>query len=224
MTHQQARGVREPRTKILESGAAALSEVELLAIIFQRGAQAGSSMRFCDQLLSRFGGIRPLFSANSIDLCAALGVGTARLAILRALPEIATRFFEATLPIGESIRSPADTEMFLRAKLRDLPHELFCCVYLDNRHRVLRFAEMFRGTIDGTSVYPREVVKEALAINAAAVILAHNHPSGVTEPSQADERITRRLKAALELVDIRLLDHLIIGDGDSTSLASRGLL
>ncbi len=224
MTNQQAREIREPRAKILESGAATLSEVELLAIIFQRGSRADSTIRFCDQLLSHFGGIRPLFSANSIDLSAAHGVGTARLSILRALPELATRFFEATLPIGVAIRSPADTELFLRAKLRDLPHELFCCVYLDNRHRVLRFAEMFRGTIDGTSVYPREVVKEALDVNAAAVILAHNHPSGVAEPSQADERITRRLKAALELVDIRLLDHLIIGDGGSTSLASRGLL
>ena len=110
------------------------------------------------------------------------------------------------------------------ARMRHLGHELFCCLYLDNRHRVLRFDEMFRGTIDGTSVYPREVVKEALATNAAAVILAHNHPSGVAEPSQADERITRRLKSALELVDIRLLDHLIIGDGCSTSMASRGLL
>jgi DNA repair protein RadC len=108
--------------------------------------------------------------------------------------------------------------------MRHLDHELFCCLFLDNRHRVLRFDELFRGTIDGTSVYPREVVKEALAVNAAAVILAHNHPSGVAEPSQADERITKRLKSALELVDIRLLDHLIIGDGKATSLASRGLL
>jgi len=224
MNHQPARVDLEPREKILLRGAATLSEVELLAILFQRGAQAHASMRFCDRLLSRFGGIRPLLSADSKDLSAALGVGTARLSILRALPELATRFFEASLPVGEAIRSPADTEQFLQARLRDLPHELFCCVYLDNRHRVLRFAEMFRGTIDGTSVYPREVVKEALAVNAAAVILAHNHPSGVAEPSQADERITRRLKSALELVDIRLLDHLIIGDGSSTSLATRGLL
>jgi DNA repair protein RadC len=110
------------------------------------------------------------------------------------------------------------------ARLRDLPHELFCCIYLDNRHRIISFEELFRGTIDGTSVYPREVVKQALSANAAAVILAHNHPSGVAEPSQADERITRRLKAALELVDIRLLDHLVIGDGVSTSLASRGMI
>ncbi|MCO4812789.1 MAG: DNA repair protein RadC, partial [Gammaproteobacteria bacterium] len=123
-----------------------------------------------------------------------------------------------------AIRSPADTEVYLQARMRHLDHELFCCLFLDNRHRVLSFNELFRGTIDGTSVYPREVVKEALAINAAAVILAHNHPSGVAEPSQADERITRRLKSALDLVDIRLLDHLIIGDGRTTSLASRGLI
>jgi DNA repair protein RadC len=108
--------------------------------------------------------------------------------------------------------------------MQHLDHELFCCLYLDNRHRVLKFDELFRGTIDGTSVYPREVVKEALLVNAAAVILAHNHPSGVAEPSQADERITRRLKSALDLVDIRLLDHLIVGEGRATSLASRGLL
>jgi len=152
------------------------------------------------------------------------GVGDVRLAMLAALRELAGRYFEETLPVGEPIRSPADTETFLLARLRDRPHEVFCCLYLDNRHRVLQFEELFRGTIDGTSVYPREVVKQALSANAAAVILAHNHPSGVAEPSQADERITRRVRAALELVDIRLLDHLIIGDGNSTSLASRGMI
>lgn len=224
MADHPKKQLREPRAKLKHSGAASLSEVELLAIIFQRGTESEATLRFCEELLSRFGGIRPLLSARSVELTTMPGVGAARLAILHALPELAKRYFEATLPIGQSIRSPADTEMFLRARLRDLPHEVFCCVYLDNRHRVLRFAEMFRGTIDGTSVYPREVVKEALAVNAAAVILAHNHPSGVAEPSQADERITGRLKAALELVDIRLLDHLIVGDGATTSLASRGLL
>jgi len=224
MTDRPGTPLHEPRAKLLDSGAAALSEAELLAIFFQRGSQVDATIRFCDQLLSRFGGIRPLLSADDIALAQVKGVGATRLAVLRALPELARRYFEATLPVGQAIRSPADTEQFLRAKLRDLQHELFCCVYLDNRHRVLRFAEMFRGTIDGTSVYPREVVKEALAVNAAAVILAHNHPSGVAEPSQADERITGRIKAALELVDIRLLDHLIVGDGSTTSLANRGLL
>lgn len=124
---------------------------------------------------------------------------------------------------GIAIRSPADTEDYLQVALAGLEHEVFCCIYLDNRHRILGFEELFRGTVDGTSVYPREVVKQALSFNAAAVILAHNHPSGVAEPSQADERITRRLKSALELVDIRLLDHLVVGHS-VTSMASRGLI
>lgn len=176
------------------------------------------------RLLSRFGGLHPLLNAGPMELNAQPGIGSRRCALLRTIPELARRYFEESLPVGISIRSPADTQSFLHAKLRHLPHEMFCCLYLDNRHRVLRFDPLFRGTIDGTSVYPREVVKEALAINAAAVILAHNHPSGVAEPSQADERITQRLKSALELVDIRLLDHLIIGQAQTTSLASRGLL
>lgn len=176
------------------------------------------------RLLLRFGGLHPLLHADAKALTSEPGVGGGRSAQLQAIPELARRYFEQSLPVGATIRSPADTESFLQAKLRHLPHELFCCLYLDNRHRVLRFDKLFRGTIDGTSVYPREVVKEALAINAAAVILAHNHPSGVAEPSQADERITQRLKSALDLVDIRLLDHLIIGQAQTTSLASRGLL
>ena len=194
-----------------------MSDVELLARVI-----GGKDL--AERLLSRFGGLRSLLHAGAAELAAEFGVGSSRSALIRALPELARRYFEESLPVGEAIRSPADTQAFLHAKLRHLGHEMFCCLYLDNRHRVLRFDQLFRGTIDGTSVYPREVVKEALTINAAAIILAHNHPSGVAEPSQADERITRRLKSALELVDIRLLDHLIIGDAETTSLASRGLL
>lgn len=137
--------------------------------------------------------------------------------------EVREAALEVTPLEGTTIRSPADTENYLRLKLGSLEHEMFCAIYIDNRHRVIAFAELFRGTIDGTSVYPREVVKEALQHNAAAIILAHNHPSGIAEPSQADERITRRLKAAFELIDVRLLDHLIIGN-TCTSLAQRGLL
>jgi DNA repair protein RadC len=212
------------RAKLRVRAPAELSEHELLALFFQCGRQSGAAVDLAERLLTRFGSLRQLLKADRRELVLVTGVGEARLAILRALPELAKRYFEQSLPHGHAIRSPADTEAFLLARLRDLPHELFCCLYLDNRHRVLSFEELFRGTIDGTSVYPREVVKQALAINAAAVILAHNHPSGVAEPSQADERITRRLKAALELVDIRLLDHLVIGDGTSVSLASRGTL
>lgn len=139
--------------------------------------------------------------------------------------EIAEAYIKCTEgTVGSAIKSPDDTHHFLKARLSHLEHESFCCIYLDNRHRVIEFAQLFRGTVDGTSVYPREVVKEALKHNAAAIILAHNHPSGVAEPSQADERITKRLKAALELVDIRVLDHVIVGRNSTTSFASRGLL
>jgi DNA repair protein RadC len=192
------------------------SDTDLLAALLDR--------RAAGLLLRRFGSIRALLHADAHEILGCHGMGPGRLGTLRALPELARRYFEESLPCGEAIRSPTDTEAFLKARMQHLGHELFCCLFLDNRHRVLRFDELFRGTIDGTSVYPREVVKEALAVNAAAVILAHNHPSGVAEPSQADERITKRLKSALELVDIRLLDHLVIGDGYATSMASRGML
>ena len=200
------------------------SDTELLAILISGGSRTPRAQDLASRLLQAFGGIRALSHADEAAILALPGVGDARLAVVRALPELARRYFADSLPAGTAIRSPADTEAFLQSRMGHLGHELFCCLFLDNRHRVLRFAEMFRGTIDGTSVYPREVVKEALAVNAAAVILAHNHPSGVAEPSQADERITRRIKSALELVDIRLLDHLIVGHGQATSLASRGLL
>jgi len=206
----------------LESSA--LSDAELLGPFLQSGSGGPAARELAERLLLRFGGLRQLLHADADALAAEYGIGASRTRIILALPELAKRYFEASLPRGVAIKSPDDTRAFLQAKMRHLGHELFCCLYLDNRHRVLRFDELFRGTIDGTSVYPREVVKEALAINAAAVILAHNHPSGVAEPSQADERITRRLKSALELVDIRLLDHLIIGHGEATSMASRGLL
>jgi DNA repair protein RadC len=203
---------------------AALSDTELLAVLLQRGRASRATMKIARRLLATFGSLRQALNASPAELDAIHGIGAARSATLSAVRELARRYFEETMPVGEAIRSPSDTETFLLARLRDRPHEVFCCIYLDNRHRVLRFEELFRGTIDGTSVHPREVVKQALAANAAAVILAHNHPSGVAEPSSSDERITRRVRSALELVDIRLLDHLIIGDGVSTSLASRGLL
>lgn len=180
--------------------------------------------RVAERLMRQFGNLQQLLHAESHEILSCHGIGRARADAIRALPELARRYYAGSLPKGEAIRNPTDTAGYLQARMRHLEHELFCCLFLDNRHCVIKFDEMFRGTIDGTSVYPREVVKEALAVNAAAVILAHNHPSGVAEPSQADERITKRLKSALELVDIRLLDHLIIGSGEATSLAARGML
>jgi DNA repair protein RadC len=137
---------------------------------------------------------------------------------------MARRHLGEALSRGPALSSSRDTRDYLIARLRDRPHEVFCCLYLDNRHRVLGFEELFAGTLNGTAVYPREVVKRALAANAAALIFAHNHPSGVAEPSAADEQLTRRLKEALALVDIRVLDHLVIGDGEVVSFCERGLL
>jgi DNA repair protein RadC len=209
---------------VREGDAARMDDAHLLARIVRPGRDGGKVVELCRRLLAEHGGIRGLLDSDAATLMRAAGIGRARADQLTALALIARRYFEASLAEGEPITSPADTEAFLRARLGHLPHEVFGCLFLDNRHRVLGFDELFRGTIDGTSVYPREVVKEALSVNAAAVILAHNHPSGVAEPSQADERITRRLKSALELVDIRLLDHLVIGHGRAVSLASRGLV
>jgi DNA repair protein RadC len=144
--------------------------------------------------------------------------------MLTAARECCCRYMGEKLATGKTISSPADSQDFLLARLRDRPHEVFCCIFLDNRHRVLAFEELFQGTIDSTTVYPREVVRQALQRNAAALILAHNHPSGVPEPSDADRLITRRIRDALELVDVRLLDHFVVGDGTCVSLASRGLL
>lgn len=141
-----------------------------------------------------------------------------------SLMTLATNILAARHYRGRVLRSPADTETYLRLRLAELPAERFGCLYLDNRHRVLELKELFHGTIDGTSVYPRVVVQQALELNAAAVILFHNHPSGVAEPSQADERITQRLKAALELIDVRVLDHVVVASGGSVSMASRGLI
>lgn len=213
-----------PREKLNRHGAEHLSEADLLAILMGSGATHLNAVELARRLLVHFGGLRALLAASATELGGQVGLGPARIARLQVLPELANRWLAERLPHGEALRDPASASQFLMLRLRDRPYESFCCLFLDNRHRVIQFSELFRGTIDGAAVYPREVVKDALANNAAAVILAHNHPSGIAEPSQADERITKRLKAALALVDIRLLDHLIIGDGETTSLCARGLV
>lgn len=213
-----------PREKLLEQGPQALTEAELLAILIRTGTRGRTALDVARNLLVQFGSLRALLTADKERLCRAAGLGPTRYVALQAALELARRHYQQLMTAGSTLANPRATREFLRVRLRDLPYEVFCCVYLDNRHRVIGFAELFRGTIDGASVHPREVVKEALARNAAAVILAHNHPSGIAEPSQADELITRRLKEALALVDIRLLDHLIVGDGACESFAERGLI
>lgn len=213
-----------PREKLLTRGPAALSDAELLAIFLRTGVRGKTAVDLARELLEEYSGLRPLFRAEPERFCATRGLGQATYAQLQAALEMARRHLREPLGNCDTLSSPRDTRRYLSACLRDYDHEVFACLFLDTRHRVIHFEELFRGTIDGAAVHPRQVVKRALFHNAAAVILAHNHPSGVAEPSQADERITRRIRSALELVDIRLLDHLIIGDGISTSLASRGLL
>lgn len=212
-----------PREKLLTQGPSALSDGELLAVLFGFGFRGASAVDLSRQLLREFGGLRALLQAPSSEWHAPRR-GVRRYALMQAALELARRHYAEALRTGPAFEAPQATRNFLVAQLRDRPHEIFCCLHLDNRHRLIAFDELFRGTIDGASVHPREVVKQALSRNAAAVIFAHNHPSGVAEPSQADELITARLREALSLVDIRVLDHVVVGDGRCVSFAERGLL
>lgn len=213
-----------PRERLLRDGARSLSDAELLAIFLRTGVRGHSAVDLARQLLERFDGLRGLLGAERGRFCAAPGLGDAKYAQLQAVLEMGRRYLAERLERDGPLLSPGHTAEFLQARLRDYPYEVFAVLFLDNRHRVLAFEELFRGTIDGASVHPREVVRRALAHNAAAVILSHNHPSGIAEPSQADRHITARLRDALDLVDVRLLDHLIVGDGECCSLAQHGLI
>lgn len=213
-----------PREKLLQRGPASLSDAELLAIFLRTGVAGKSAIDLARELLGHFGGLRPLLEAEQQTFCRAKGLGEAKYVQLQACLELSRRHLLSTLQRGDALTSPADTRRFLSARLRHRHQEVFACLFLDNRHRVLEFEELFFGTVDGASVHPREVVRRCIAHNAAAVILAHNHPSGVAEPSRADEQITGRLRQALELVDVRLLDHMVVGDSEIISLAERGLI
>jgi DNA repair protein RadC len=213
-----------PREKLLQRGAAALSDAELLAIFLRTGVSGRSAVDLARDLLNHYGGLRPLLEADQQSFCDNPGLGPTKYVQLQAVLELGRRYLEATLQRGDALQSVADTRRYLTARLRHEPHEVFACLFLDNRHRVIAFEELFHGTIDGASVHPRQIVKRVLYHNAAALILAHNHPSGIAEPSRADEQITLRLKEALALIDVRVLDHMIIGDGQVVSFAERGLL
>ncbi|ADJ27304.1 RadC family protein [Nitrosococcus watsonii] len=213
-----------PREKLLQRGPNALSDAELLAIFLRTGVAGKTAVDLARELLESFGSLRALLEADLKQFCHAPGLGIAKYTQLQACLEMGRRHLEATLKRGDVLTDPQTTQRYLMARLRAYPFEVFSCLFLDNQHRVLAFEELFRGTIDGASVHPREVLKRALAHNAAAAILAHNHPSGIAEPSRADECITQRLKEALALVDIRVLDHIIVGDGETFSFAERGLI
>ena len=213
-----------PREKLLQRGPQSLSDAELLAIFLRTGTAGRNAIELGRDLIDQHGGLRACLDLPPARLKTCRGLGTATTALLLAALELGRRYLLADLQRGNALTNPEATRRFLQAQLRGYPHEVFACLFLDNRHRVIEYEALFRGTIDGASVHPREVAKAALGHNAAAVILAHNHPSGISEPSQADLHLTRRLREALGLVDIRVLDHLVIGDGEPVSFAERGLL
>ncbi len=213
-----------PREKLLARGAEALSDAELLAIFLRTGVPGLSAVDLARALLHRFGSLRGLLKAPRAEFCAARGLGDAKYVQLQAVTEIARRHLAETLTERDALKDPQAAQAYLIAQLRDLEHETFGALLLDTQHRVLAFEPLARGSLNSASVYPREVVKTALRHNAAAVILAHNHPSGIAEPSEADRLLTRRLQEALGLVDIRVLDHFVIGNGRPFSFAEHGWL
>ena len=213
-----------PREKLLERGAAALSDAELLALFIDSGRRGRSAVDVGRDLLARHGNLKTLLERDAAALATEPGLGAAKSCRLHAALELGRRYLACELQRSDALANPGACAGYLRARLGAYPYEVFACVFLDNRHRLLAFEELFRGTIDGASVHPREVVRRCLAHNAAAVILAHNHPSGVAEPSQADRAITAELKRALETIQVRVLDHFIVGSGMPTSFAARGLL
>ena len=213
-----------PREKLLARGPAALADAELLALLLRTGLKGQGVLQLAQALLDRFGGLSGLLATDTAELGSVKGLGPAKRAELAAVLEIARRSLAARLQQTPVFDSPQAVKDYLQLQLASKPHEVFAVLFLDTQHRLLAFEELFRGTLNQASVYPREVVKRALALNAAAAILAHNHPSGVAEPSRADEALTQALKAALALVDVRVLDHFVVARGSVVSFAERGLL
>jgi DNA repair protein RadC len=212
-----------PREKLLQKGAAALSDAELLAIFLRTGVKGCSAVELARNLLNDNGGLSQLLAADQEQFCQSKGVGQAKYVQLQAVVEMSRRYLGEKISRGDALNNVADVKNYLQSCLQDYHHEVFACLFLDNKHRVIKYEELFFGTIDSSTVYPREVVKRALQHNAAAIVLAHNHPSGVAEPSQADQVITHKLKQALKLIDVRVLDHFIVGD-EVVSFAERGYL
>jgi DNA repair protein RadC len=213
-----------PRERLLKLGAAALSEAELLAIFLRTGIAGKSAVELGRDLLDRFGSLHRLFAAPLEDVAAMRGLGPAKYVQLQAVVEMARRALAEQIQDRDAMSSPQAVRDYLRLSLGARPHEVFVAMFLDAQNRLLGCEELFRGTLTQTSVYPREVVKTALRYNAAGVIFAHNHPSGVAEPSRADELLTQTLKQALSLVEIKTLDHFIVAGSKTISFAERGLL
>lgn len=211
-----------PRDKLLQKGAGQLSDAELLAVLLRNGLAGLNAVDLARLLISEFGGLRNLLCAPRNQVCRLPGVGPVKYAQLQAAAELARRVAQENLQRGQVLTNPDLTRDYLMRQLADRSYEVFAVLLLDSQHRVIQFVELFRGTIDSASVYPREVVSLVLEKKAAAVIVCHNHPSGIAEPSQADRRITERLKNALATIDVSLLDHMVVGDREIVSFAERG--
>lgn len=211
-----------PREKLLEHGSASLSDAELLAIFLRTGVSGKSAVDLARHLLTEFGSLRALLEADLSIFCRQLGLGPAKFSQLQAVLEMSRRHLAERLRRDSALESPQAVRDYLKSVLRHEPHEVFGCMFMDSKHRMLAFEVLFRGSIDSASVYPRQVVKRALAHNAAAVIFCHNHPSGIPEPSEADRTLTQRLIKALDLIEVRVLDHFIVGDGLPLSMVEYG--
>ena len=216
--------LERPIEKLLDAGAGVLSDAELLAVLLQTGIKGKNALELARELIASFGGLRGILTADQQELCAHPGVGQAKAARFAAMQELSQRQMFQQIQARDVLSCSAATRTYLRARFRHRQSEVFCCLFLNNQHHVVKLEEMFQGTIDGAAVYPREVVRRCLYHNAAAVIFAHNHPSGVAEPSQADIAITRKLKSALQTIEVRVLDHLVIGEAEVISLAERNLI
>ncbi|MFT6101708.1 MAG: DNA repair protein RadC [Granulosicoccus sp.] len=213
-----------PRERLLLNGASALSDAELLAIFLRTGCAGLSAVDLARRLLNDFGGLRAILDADQSAFCKGKGLGNASYAQLQAVLEMAKRHLAETLTKGNIFTQSEQVKRYLSAQLRHRQQEIFATLFLNSQHQLLRYQEIFFGTVNSASVYPREIVKLALEHNAVAVIFAHNHPSGIAEPSQADRHITQQLIESLRLIDIKVLDHLVVGDGEVCSFAERGWL
>ena len=212
-----------PRERLLEKGADTLSDAELIAVLLRSGVRGKSAVDLARELLTQYGGVTPMLEAGA-ELEAVKGLGPAKRAQFSAAIELARRALQEKLEQSAALPSPGAVRDFLRLRLAARKEEAFVCIWLDAQHRAIQIEEPFRGTLTQTSVYPREIVKSALRFNAAAVIFAHNHPSGVAQPSQSDELLTRNLKEALALIEVKVLDHFIVAGHQAISFAERGLL
>lgn len=214
----------QPRHKLINHGAQSLTDAELLAVFLRTGTHGKSAVDLGRELISEFGNIRNLIDSPKEKFLNIKGLGDSKYVLIQASIELGRRYLESTLKQGDAFQNSIDTRQYITSKLRAYPYEVFACLFLNTKHHLIRFEELFRGTIDSSVVHPREILRKAMECNAAAVVFCHNHPSGQAEPSQSDRKLTLKLQNLLEMVDIRVLDHIIVGNGETVSFAERGLL